>query len=56
VKPNNNVSNFIANEKEDKGFWGRFFYQTPEIFPTKEFAYEISPDSLGDEIEIKPSP
>jgi hypothetical protein len=56
VKPNNNISNFIADEKEAKGFWGRFFYQTPEIFLTKEFAYEINPDSLDNAIEIKPSP
>jgi hypothetical protein len=56
VKPNNNISNFFTDQKEGKGFWGRFFYQTPEIFPTKELAHEINPDSLNDEIEIKPSP
>ena len=56
LEHNNNISNFITNEKEGKGFWGRFFYQAPKIFPTKEFAYDINLDSLNDEIEIKPSP
>jgi hypothetical protein len=56
VKLNNNISNFITDQKEGKGFWQRFFYQPPEIFPTKEFAYDIDPGSLNNEIEIKPSP
>ena len=56
MKLNNNISNFITTEKGEKGFWGRFFYQEPQIFPTKEFAYELNPESLNDEIKIKPSP